>query len=73
MQNRVFAPSPCRGAEGTQAARAAAQAVDLGVLPEWDLGDLYPGLDSPEFKARVRELRDMMVGEAVGHRSGATG
>ena len=55
MPNRLFSVSPCRGAAGaqagTQAARAAAQAVDLGVLPEWDLGDLYPGLDAPEFRA----------------------
>ena len=24
---------------------------DLGVLPDWNLGDLYPGIDSPELKA----------------------
>ena len=23
----------------------------LGALPEWDLGDLYPGQDSPELAA----------------------
>src|SRR5689334_21879327 len=28
----------------TEAAR------DLGHLPEWDLGDLYPGRDSPELR-----------------------
>ena len=65
MPHRLFAPSPCRGAEGTQAARAAAQAVDLGVLPEWDLGDLYPGLDAPEFKADLdRAERDNDPGAA---------
>jgi oligoendopeptidase F len=28
-----------------------ADSKDLGDLPEWDLGDLYPGPDSPELKA----------------------
>ena len=31
-------------------ARKQAQ-TDLGALPEWNLADLYPGLDSPAFKA----------------------
>ncbi|GBU19828.1 MULTISPECIES: M3 family oligoendopeptidase [Methylobacterium] len=35
--------------EGAAAARAAARAVDLGPLPEWDLRDLYAGLDDPAF------------------------
>src|SRR3954468_6323706 len=30
------------------AAEQGAPAAELGVLPEWDLGDLYPGRDSPE-------------------------
>ncbi len=29
----------------------AAAAPDLGALPEWDLGDLYPGRDSPALQA----------------------
>src|ERR1700681_2192889 len=32
-------------------------ASKLGVLPQWDLKDLYPGLDSPEVK-RDLELAD---------------
>ena len=53
MTRRIaFAPpDAARNAEGAQAARAAAHAVDLGALPEWDLSDLYPGLDAPEFQA----------------------
>ncbi|MGU3539018.1 M3 family oligoendopeptidase [Methylobacterium sp. A54F] len=51
MSSRAAAMiEPARSAEGTQAARAAARAVDLGVLPEWDLSDLYAGLDAPEFR-----------------------
>jgi oligoendopeptidase F len=42
---------PCRSAESAQAARATAHAVDLGALPEWDLTDLYAGLDDPAFRA----------------------
>ena len=51
MLNRAPAieAQPCRSAESAQAARATARAVDLGVLPEWDLGDLYAGLDDPAF------------------------
>ncbi|MFH6781212.1 MULTISPECIES: M3 family oligoendopeptidase [Methylobacterium] len=30
-------------------AQATARAVDLGPLPEWDLSDLYAGLDDPAF------------------------
>jgi oligoendopeptidase F len=31
--------------------KAKNEAVDLGTLPEWNLADLYPGIDSPEVKA----------------------
>ncbi|WP_375465454.1 M3 family oligoendopeptidase [uncultured Methylobacterium sp.] len=44
-------PHPARSAEGASAARAAAHAADLGMLPEWDLADLYAGLDAPEFRS----------------------
>ncbi len=30
----------------------------LGTLPEWDLGDLYPGPDSPEFKQDLQKAQD---------------
>ncbi|WP_430911917.1 M3 family oligoendopeptidase [Methylobacterium sp. sgz302541] len=46
----VFPPQPARSPEGASTARAAARAVDLGVLPEWDLSDLYPGMEAPEFR-----------------------
>ena len=42
-------PDLPRAPEG-HAARSAAQAVDLGVLPEWDLSDLYDGIDAPAFR-----------------------
>ncbi|MCJ2106542.1 M3 family oligoendopeptidase [Methylobacterium sp. E-041] len=60
MSARAFAPagSPLRSAEGASAARAAAHAVDLGPLPEWDLADLYSGLDAPDFR------RDLAKAEA---------
>jgi len=29
----------------------------FGALPEWDLGDLFPGRDSPEFKAALDQAR----------------
>ena len=39
-----------RGAEELAAVRSAVQAADLGLLPEWDLTDLYPGIDAPAFR-----------------------
>src|SRR5829696_2983870 len=33
------------------AATAVATAPDLGALPEWDLSDLYPAIDSEAFRA----------------------
>ncbi|MGL5734451.1 MAG: M3 family oligoendopeptidase, partial [Beijerinckiaceae bacterium] len=34
---------------------AAAAMPDLGVLPRWNLADLYPGMDSPELKADLAQ------------------
>ncbi|MGA4550762.1 M3 family oligoendopeptidase [Methylorubrum aminovorans] len=39
-----------RGAEELATVRSALQAADIGVLPEWDLTDLYPGMDAPAFR-----------------------
>jgi oligoendopeptidase F len=33
------------------AARTVSKPIELGALPEWDLSDLYPGMDSAEFAA----------------------
>ncbi len=38
---------------GSRSGKAAGAAADLGQLPEWNLGDLYPGMDAPEL------VRDM--------------
>ena len=40
---------------GSATATAAATAADLGALPEWNLGDLYPGMASAEFKADLEK------------------
>jgi oligoendopeptidase F len=59
---------------------AMADGNALGQLPEWDLGDLYPGRDSPEltadlatleksagdFQARYRGRLDGLTGAALG-------
>ncbi|GJD50869.1 Oligoendopeptidase F, plasmid [Methylobacterium crusticola] len=47
MPTRAAAPSDT----ALSAAQATARAVDLGPLPEWDLSDLYAGLDDPAFPA----------------------
>ena len=31
-------------------AKSASKSSKLGALPEWNLNDLYPGLDSPQLK-----------------------
>ncbi|MDR7037470.1 oligoendopeptidase F [Methylobacterium sp. BE186] len=46
----VLMPEPSRNVDGAHAARAAAHALDLGALPEWDLSDLYSGIDAPDFR-----------------------
>ena len=37
------------GLSAPEAAHAASK-DDLGILPEWNLADLYPGMEAPEFK-----------------------
>lgn len=36
-------------------AAAAAKKAELGDLPVWNLDDLYPGMESPEYKAALEE------------------
>ena len=42
---------PARNLPLSSPSEAAAAAPDLGPLPEWRLGDLYPAVDSPAFAA----------------------
>ena len=44
-----------------ESASAAAKAA-LGDMPEWDLSDLYPGADSPEFKAALKKAEEDSAG-----------
>jgi oligoendopeptidase F len=49
---------------------------ELGVLPEWDLSDLYPGSDSPELAAdlaRVERESNEFAGRYEGKISGLSG
>ncbi|GAB4071377.1 M3 family oligoendopeptidase [Ancylobacter sonchi] len=46
-QNRLPALSPA----------SEVGAAALGKLPQWDLSDLYPGMDSPEIKADLERAR----------------
>ncbi|CAO4136767.1 M3 family oligoendopeptidase [Methylorubrum extorquens] len=46
----ALSPDLPREAEELAAVRGAIQAADLGVLPEWDLTDLYPSMDAPDFR-----------------------
>ena len=62
MPSTTALPVNVRLPEGVSAARAAAKAVDLGHLPEWDLSDLYSGLDAPEFAADMARAEEMCRG-----------
>ncbi|MCC2096532.1 MAG: M3 family oligoendopeptidase, partial [Hyphomicrobiales bacterium] len=46
---------PCQPADTHTASKAgASRAGDLGALPEWNLADLYPGMDSPAFTGDLK-------------------
>jgi oligoendopeptidase F len=48
---------------GAKAAALAASQVSaaLGDLPEWDLGDLYPGMDAPELKRDLAKAAEEAI------------
>ncbi|MCE4222856.1 M3 family oligoendopeptidase [Methylobacterium sp. C25] len=51
MSSRVAASAGLSmTARSPATARAMADAVGLGALPEWDLRDLYSGIDAPEYR-----------------------
>ena len=81
MRVSPAAPLPAAMAEGADAARAAAKAADLGQslgpLPEWDLTDLYHGLDDPNFSADLtraeeecRQFAETYAGKIAGLATG---
>jgi oligoendopeptidase F len=65
----------------TASRKKPARTTKLGVLPEWNLNDLYPGLDSPELKwdlenatnqcvAFETDFKGRLVGFAAGQGAG---
>src|SRR5688572_1426123 len=44
------AAKPAKSAKRKPAKSLAANGKGLGALPEWNLADLYPGIDAPELK-----------------------
>ncbi|MCJ2027106.1 M3 family oligoendopeptidase [Methylobacterium sp. J-067] len=81
MRVSPAAPLPAVMAEGADAARAAAKAADLGQilgpLPEWDLTDLYGGLDDPNFSTDLtraeeecRQFSESYAGKITGLATG---
>ncbi|WP_240539858.1 M3 family oligoendopeptidase [Salinarimonas soli] len=51
----------------------AAKAAGLGALPEWDLSDLYPTMDGPEFKADLARAESACRSFAEQHRGTLAG
>jgi oligoendopeptidase F len=41
---------PIKAHAASKSATAKKPAKSLGVLPEWNLADLYPAMDAPEIK-----------------------
>ncbi|RVU15764.1 M3 family oligoendopeptidase [Methylobacterium oryzihabitans] len=64
LPRRAAAPSELP----LSAALAAVRAVDLGPLPEWDLSDLYAGLDDPAFSADLARAEAECRGFAARYR-----
>ncbi|GGK25656.1 M3 family oligoendopeptidase [Salinarimonas ramus] len=59
LSGRAFSPS---------VATAAAEATEFGTLPEWDLGHLYPGMDSTEFARDLAAAKDECAAFAQAYR-----
>ena len=55
--------SGARPASGSQRAarRHSAAEATLGTLPEWNLADLYPGMDAPELERDVQRAADESI------------
>src|SRR5215216_623407 len=51
-----------------QIAAAEATTPALGALPEWNLSDLYPGLDSPELKRNLERADAECVAFETAHK-----
>lgn len=55
-QNRFSLPILAREAMRARAEAASAGANELGLLPEWQLDHLYPGMKSAEFSADMAQM-----------------
>lgn len=69
--NRVFMTShPTALASAPALTTAARQLLpqEIGPLPEWDLADLYPGMDSPEFAADLDGAAEAALNFSARHR-----
>jgi oligoendopeptidase F len=45
---------------GKQKTAKAAKSPNLGVVPRWDLSNVYPGLESDQFEAAVQDLKTQL-------------
>src|SRR4051794_26382293 len=55
------------------AAAATPDDAKLGSLPEWDLTDLYPGMDSPELEADLAAAKDAATALAARYKGKLAG
>ncbi len=70
MKSLMFQPANATAGAGATSPSAG---VDLGAMPEWDLSDLYPAPDSPEWQRDLtkaaddaRRIRETYQGKLVG-------
>ena len=64
---------PARNLPLSSPSEAAAAAPDLGPLPEWRLGDLYPAVDSPAFAADLARAGEEAKVFAAAHKGRLAG
>ncbi|WP_349367689.1 M3 family oligoendopeptidase [Salinarimonas sp.] len=57
-----------RATKGGAKGASAGQAADLGRLPEWNLADLYPGMDAPEVSADLAKAQGECAAFAEAYR-----
>lgn len=56
-----FVNKSARRSNAADAARGGSKSTDLGALPEWNLADLYSGMDAPELKSDMARAAEAAV------------
>src|SRR5829696_7078715 len=66
--NRLAAVTPQKASPVHHPSTSGAAQTELGMLPEWNLSHLYPGMDSEEFKRDLAKAEAECKSFAAAHR-----